>query len=90
MGAVIIASFLITSCGGNSIENDAKRMAELHCESMDLMEKVIAGDEDAMVEIEKLSEKAGGFEKEIKGKYLEKADQEAFTKAFTKEIEKCK
>ncbi|HLV41466.1 MAG TPA: hypothetical protein VKY37_04245 [Brumimicrobium sp.] len=89
IGSLLFISLTMTSCGGDTIQSDAKKMAELHCESMSLMEKVIAGDEDAMLDIEKLGEKAGGFEKEIKGKYTEKSEQEAFAKAFAKEIEKC-
>ena len=35
-GAVLFASLILTSCGGNSIEKDAKKYAELMCKSQKL------------------------------------------------------
>jgi len=32
-GAILFASTILTSCGGGSIERDAKRVAELQCKA---------------------------------------------------------
>lgn len=90
IGAIMLASFTLTSCGGNSMESDAKKMAELQCKAMELMEKVMEGDEAAMADSEKFGKEAQDFAKEIEAKYTSEADQEAFGKAFAKEFENCK
>lgn len=33
LGAILFASLILTSCGGNSIEKDAKNYAELMCKA---------------------------------------------------------
>ena len=35
-GVILFASFILTSCGGNSIESDAKKYAELMCKAQKL------------------------------------------------------
>lgn len=93
IGAIVMASFALSSCGGvggSSIENDAKEMAELQCAAMDLMEKVMSGDESVMAESEEFAKKAEKLQKEIEEKYSSEEDQEAFIAAFEKELENCK
>jgi|SRR5690554_1171186 len=93
IGAIVMASFALSSCGGvggNSIEKDAKEMAELQCASMGLMEKVMSGDESVIEESEKYAKKAEKLQKEIEEKYSSEEDQEAFITAFLKELENCK
>ena len=90
IGAIMLASFSLTSCGGSSIDSDAKKMADLQCKAMTSMEKAMDGDEDAMAESQKYGKDAKELAQEIEGKYTEKADQEAFAKAFAKELENCK
>ena len=42
LGVVLFASFILTSCGGNSIESDAKRCAELMCKAQKLATEGVA------------------------------------------------
>ena len=37
LGAIMIASTLLTSCGGGSIEKDAKEIAEIQCKAQKLI-----------------------------------------------------
>ena len=53
-GAMFIVSVIMTSCGGNSIESDAKKYAELMCKATKLATegaaKAATGDMSAMTE----------------------------------------
>jgi hypothetical protein len=55
-GAIIVASIVFTSCGGSSIESDAKKLAELQCKTTQLMQKASSGDKSIM-------EESGNFSK---------------------------
>lgn len=93
IGAIVMASFALSSCGGvgaNTIENDAKEMAELQCAAMDLMGKVMSGDESVMKESQEFAKRAEELQKEIEDKYTSEEDQKTFFAAFQKELEKCK
>ena len=37
-GAILFATIILTSCGGGSIESDAKKVAELQCKAQKLMQ----------------------------------------------------
>lgn len=91
IGAIMLASFSLTSCGGNSMESDAKKMAEIQCEAMGLMEKAMAGDETAMAEGEALGKKAETLAKELEEKYSTDELKAEFKAAMEKEFENnCK
>lgn len=89
-GTILFASFLFTSCGGNSIESDAKKMAELQCKAKELMEKAASGDTSVMEESTKLAAEAASLTKEIEGKYTSESDQKEFNMALLKEMGNCK
>jgi hypothetical protein len=89
-GTILFASFLFTSCGGNSIESDAKKMAELQCKAKQLMEKVASGDASVMEESTKLATEAASLKEEIQGKYTSESDQKEFNMALLKEMANCK
>ena len=40
-GELLFASIILTSCGGNSIESDAKKMSELVCKAQKLQQKAL-------------------------------------------------
>lgn len=46
----LFALLLMTSCGGNSIEKDAKKVAELQCKAQKLAAKATTGDNSIIEE----------------------------------------
>jgi hypothetical protein len=89
-GAIIIASFLLTSCGGGSIESDAKKVAELQCKAQQIMQKATSGDMSLMEESTKLASEAAALSKEMEGKYTSDSDKQKFAEALMKEMGACK
>jgi len=89
-GAIMIASFTLTSCGGGSIESDAKDFAELQCKAQQLTQKAVSGDMSIMEESTKLAYEAATLSKEMEGKYTSDSDKEKFAKALLKEMGNCK
>jgi ABC-type uncharacterized transport system involved in gliding motility auxiliary subunit len=87
---LIQAFFLIlTSCSSNSIESDAKRLAELTCKSQKLVTKAASGDMSVIEESTKLSAEVISLSNELKGKYTIDSDKEAFAKAYLNELKNC-
>ena len=89
-GVVIFASFMLTSCGGGSIESDAKKVAELQCKAQQLMQKATSGDMSVMAESTKLASEAATLSKEMEGKYTSDSDKKKFAEALLKEMGNCK
>jgi len=89
-GAILFASTILTSCGGGSIERDAKRVAELQCKAQKLMQRVTSGDMSVMEESTKLTSEAESLSKELEGKYTSDSDKEKFAEALLKEMGNCK
>ena len=93
-GAMFIVSVIMTSCGGNSIESDAKKYAELMCKAQKLVAegsaKAAAGDMSAITESTKLVSEAGSLAQEMQGKYNDAADYQKFTDAYLKAMGDCK
>jgi hypothetical protein len=93
-GAMFIASVILTSCGGNSIESDAKKYAELMCKAQKLATegaaKAAAGDMSAITESTKLASEAASLANEMQGKYKDAADYQKFTTAYLKAMGDCK
>jgi|688.fasta_scaffold671926_1 hypothetical protein len=88
--ATLFFTFILVSCGKNSIESDAKKMAALQCETQQLMEKAAGGDISIMAESAELSSKASALSKEIEGKYTSDSDKREFAEALLKEMGNCK
>lgn len=89
-GVILVASVIITSCGGSSIESDAKKVAELQCKAQELMQKAASGDMSLMEESTKLTSEAATLSNEMEGKYTSDADKQKFAEALLREISKCK
>ncbi len=89
-GALIFASIIFTSCGGNSIESDAKRLAEFQCKTQKLMVKATAGDMSVMTEMTKLSNESAALSKELEGKYTSDSDKQKLAEAILKAMGNCK
>lgn len=84
------ASLILTSCGGNSIESDAKRYAELMCKAQKLATEAAAGDMSVITESTKLTSEAASFAQEMQGKYKDASDYEKFSAAYLKAMSDCK
>ena len=65
VGTILFASFLFTSCGGNFIASNGKKVAELQCKSTKLMQQAATGDASVMGESTKLAAEAVSFSKEM-------------------------
>jgi major membrane immunogen (membrane-anchored lipoprotein) len=88
-GAILFASVILTSCGGDSIEKDAKKAAEFQCKSIELAQKAKSGDMSVMAESAKLATEFATFRAEMKEKYTSEADQKKFEEALLKETANC-
>ena len=92
-GAMFIVSAIMTSCGGNSIESDAKKYAELMCEAQKLATedaaKMASGDMSAMIESTKLATEAASLASEMQGKYQDASDYQKFNAAYLKAFADC-
>lgn len=86
---ILFLVVLITSCNNNSIESDAKRLAELTCKSQKLATRAASGDMSVIEESTKLSADAISLSNELKGKYTSDSDKEAFAKAYLNELKNC-
>ncbi len=89
-GVILFTSLFLTSCGGSSIESDAKRVAELQCKAQKLMQKATSGDMSVIEESTKLTSEAATLSKEIEGKYTSDSDKKKFAEALLKEMGNCK
>ena len=89
-GVILFASILLTSCGENSIESDAKKLANLKCKAMELLQKAETGDQSVIEESSKLGIEADKLAKEIESKYSSKTDRKSFDDAFREAQRDCK
>ena len=88
-GAVLFASFTLTSCG-NSMDSDAQKAADYTCKATALMEKVMNGDEDAQAEAEKLQAEMKPFQEELEKKYTTPDQKAEFQAAVVEKSKDCK
>lgn len=92
--ALLFASFILTSCGGSSIESDAKKYAALTCKAQKVaaegIAKAASGDMSALTESTKLASEAAALGNEMQGKYKNAADLEKFSTAYLKALAECK
>jgi hypothetical protein len=90
IGAILFASTIFISCGGNSIESDAKKVAELQCKAQKLIQKANSGDNSILEESTKLASELTTLSKEMEGKYSSDSDKKKFAEALLKEMGNCK
>lgn len=89
-GVIIYTSLTLTSCVGNSIESDAKKIADLQCKAQTLMQKATTGDMSVMAESTKLATEATTLLKEMEEKYTSDSDKKKLAEAVLKEMANCK
>jgi hypothetical protein len=87
--AVLFLSATLVSCGGNELENDAKKLAKMTCEMQKLM-KSAPTDLSAVANATKLTAEATAFSVEMKKKYTEQEDFKLFGEIMEKELANCK
>jgi hypothetical protein len=88
-GALLIASTILTSCGGGSFESDAKKVAKLQCDAQKLMKEATSGDMSVIEKSSKLSSEIAALSKEMEAKYTSDSDKQKFATALLKEMGKC-
>jgi len=100
LSTVVLAVFLLSSCG-NSVERDAKKVAELQCKAEKLAAKAVksisqAGSSDLatiIAESQKLTAESQKLISEavsLKEKYSTEADKQKFSSAYLKAYGDCK
>ena len=82
-------AILLASCS-NSIESDARKVAEFQCKIEKLSKESAGGDMSTLTEASKLASEFSSLENEMRGKYTTPEDQKKFAEALLKEAEKCK
>ncbi|MDO9253956.1 MAG: hypothetical protein Q7U54_00485 [Bacteroidales bacterium] len=90
IGAIAIASIILSSCGGGSIESDAKKVADLQCKAQQLVQKAASGDMSVIEESTKLASEAAALSEKMEGKYTSDSDKQKFAEALLKEMGNCK
>lgn len=96
MKAMLILSsfcFLLTACGGNSLEDDVRKTARLRCEMQHLREKISEGDKEAEEELKETQKEYEAFETAMEEKYkdLEPDDErkDEMGRIYEEELKKC-
>ena len=87
--ALVIGSLLLASCGGNSVESDAKKAADIYCKAQSIARKAQSGDASALEESSKLSIEAANLTKELQNKYSSPEDAQRFSAAYATAIGHC-
>jgi hypothetical protein len=92
LGALLFTALtILTGCGGNSIESDAKKLAEITCKMKGIQQKAASGDMSVMAEATKLQAEVMALDKEMKEKYPKDSDNEKkLAEAYLKEMNNCK
>jgi hypothetical protein len=89
-GVFVAISLFMASCGGGSIESDAKKLAELQCKAQKLIEKSADGDMGVIEESTKLTKEAAELTRELEGKYSSDSDKKKLAEALLKAMGDCK
>lgn len=84
-----MSSLFLVGCGSDSIESDAKRLAEIQCKAQKLVEQAASGDMSVLEESTQLAAESEALTNELESKYTSDADQEKFARALLKEIGNC-
>lgn len=85
-----MATAILTSCGDNSIESDAKKVADLVCKAQKMAtEGAASGDMSALTESTELSTEAASLASEMQAKYTDASDYQKFNEAYLKAVADC-
>ena len=89
IGTLFFVSCWLISCGGNSIESDAQKVAELQCKAEQLMKQVKSGNLSLQTQSEELTSVASAISKAMEEKYTSDSDKKKFADILSKELENC-
>jgi len=92
-GMLLFVSIALASCSGNTIESDAKKIAELQCRAMQLLGKSMSAGSNytaVLEESRKVSEEADALVKQMEKKYTSQADKEKLAMSMLKALGECK
>lgn len=84
----IFTSACISACG-DSLEADAKKLAELQCKTIKLIGKVMDGDSSAVSESKQLEEDINKLQKKMENKYSTTEEKQKLAIAVLQEMGKC-
>lgn len=84
---LLAIALMLASCGG--IESDAKRVAELSCESQKLSQKMSEGDISVMTEGAKIMVELKELKEKVDSKYTSDEDKQKFEEAVEKAMLEC-
>lgn len=91
VAVLFFASVLLTSCSGNSIENDAKKAATLQCEINDCRINTLKGEGSAAGKLKKKEKELEELRKKIGEKYKSDAERKEFIEKMMTELKQnCK
>lgn len=91
VAVLFFASVLLTSCSGNSIENDAKKAATLQCEVNESRIKSLKGEEGAADKLKKKEKELDELKKTTGEKYKSYAERKEFIEKMMTELKQnCK
>lgn len=85
----VLMTALIMGCGGNSIERDAQRVADLICQSQELAMEAAGGDMSLMEESERLMREAEALQDDLESKYANSEDAMEFTRILSSKVRDC-
>lgn len=89
VGIAIIMCFMLANCT-DTIEKDAKDLAELLCKSQKLSGKTLSGETSNTAESMALAADAALLSQKMEGKYSSEEENQRFQEAYLKEMAKCK
>lgn len=84
----MFTSACISACG-DSLEADAKKLAELQCKTVKLIEKVMKGDSTAVSESKQLEEDIKNLQQKMEKKYITTEEKQKLAIAVLEEMGKC-
>lgn len=85
----LILAVILIGCGGNSIERDAKRVADLYCEARELAQNAANGDLASIEESTKLTQRAEALQRELEGKYSSAEESQKFAEILSRKMRRC-
>lgn len=88
-GLFILFLLVFNSCEQRNIENDARKIALLQCEALQLMKKAAEGDSLSFIESEKISQKAETLLRKMEKKYTSENEFHEFEKILQRELSNC-
>jgi hypothetical protein len=85
-----IGLFMLSSCGGNDVKADAKKLADIQCRAQQMQSKAGAGDMASLQEATKLAKESMDLLAEMQKKYTSASDKQELQAAMLDAMKDCK